>query len=181
MRIPALILALSANALLIACADREVPAQKLLATADQVMNDNRADAAKYAPELLQESEAALAQAKQDFAEEDYEAVLAAQPLLNEKLTAMRDTVVSTQTAMAAATREWEELSEEVPKLVAAIEVQVDNLKGQKQQEAKAELETMKATWQEATAAYSAGKPLEAADKARFVQVKAKEVSEQLGA
>jgi hypothetical protein len=39
---------------------------------------------------------------------------------------------------------------------------------------------MKATWQEAAAAFGAGKPMEAADKGRVVQVKAREVSEQLG-
>jgi hypothetical protein len=65
-------------------------------------------------------------------------------------------------------------------MVKAIEVRVGSLSGPKQQAAKVELETMKATWQEAAAAFSAGKPLEAADKARVVQVKAKEVSEQLG-
>jgi len=180
MRIPALILALCANALLIACASREEPAQQLIVSAETAINESRADAQKFTPDLLQEADAALAQAKQDFAEEDYKAVLAAQPVLNQKVTSMRDSIVATQTAMAAATHEWEELSEEVPKLVAAIEVRVDNLSGQKQQAAQAELATMKATWKEAAAAYSAGNPLEAADKARLVEVKAKEVSEQLG-
>jgi hypothetical protein len=180
MRIPALILALSANALLIACANHQEPAEKLIVSAETAINEYRADGAKYTPDLLQESEAALAKAKQDYANENYKAVLAAQPVLNEKVTLMRDSIVATQTSMAAATHEWEELSEEVPKMVQAIEVRVDSLSGQKQQAAKAELETMKATWQEAAAAFSAGKPLEAADKARVVQVKAKEVSEQLG-
>jgi hypothetical protein len=180
MRIPALILALSANAFLIACANNEEPAQSLINSAETAIAETRPDAEKYAPEQLRESEAALAKAKQDFANEDYKAVLAAQPILNEKVVAMRESVVATQTAMAAATHEWEELSEEVPKMVQAIETRVGSLSGQKQQAAKAELDTMKATWQEATAAFSAGKPLEAADKGRVVQVKAKEVSEQLG-
>jgi hypothetical protein len=130
MRIPALILALSANALLIACANHQEPAEKLIVSAETAINEYRADGAKYTPDLLQESEAALAKAKQDYAAENYKAVLAAQPVLNEKVTLMRDSIVATQTSMAAATHEWEELSEEVPKMVQAIEVRVDSLSGQ---------------------------------------------------
>lgn len=180
MRIPALILALSANALLMACADREVPAQQILTSAEAAINESRPDAEKYAPELLQTADATLAKARQDFAAEEYQAVLDARPALNQQIVAMRESVVATQTSMAAATHEWESLSEEVPKLVEAIEVRVDSLSGQKQQAAKAELATLKATWQEAAAAFSAGNPLEAADKGRVVQMKAKDVSEQLG-
>ena len=46
--------------------------------------------------------------------------------------------------------------------------------------AKASLETMKTTWAEATAAFSAGNATEAADKAREVQDKVAEVKGQLG-
>jgi hypothetical protein len=180
MRIPALILALSANAMLLACASREEPARQVITSAETAINDTRPDAEKYAPEQLQAADAALAQAKQDFAKEDYQDVLDAAPKLNEAVTMMRDTVIGTQTAMAAATHEWEELSEEVPKLVQAIEIRVDSLSGPKKEAAKAELETLKKSWKEATAAASAGNSLEAADKGRVVQMKAKEVGEQLG-
>jgi hypothetical protein len=180
MRIPALILALSANAFMMACASQEEPAQQIITSAEAAINESRADAAKYAPDLLQTADGTLAKAKQDFAAEDYKAVIDARPALNQQIVAMRDSVVATQTSMAAATHEWEELSEEVPKLVEAIEVRVDSLSGQKQQAAKAELATLKATWKEAAAAFSAGNPLEAADKGRVVQMKAKDVSEQLG-
>ena len=45
--------------------------------------------------------------------------------------------------------------------------------------AQASLETMKATWTEATAAFSSGNATEAADKARSVQDKVDEVKDQL--
>ena len=181
MRTPALILALGASAILtVGCASKEEPATHVITSAETAINETRPEAEKYAPEQLQAADAALATAKQDYAKEEYQAVIDAAPKLNEQVMTMRDSVVATQTAMAAATHEWEELSEEVPKMVKAIEVRVDSLSGSRQQAAKVELETMKATWQEAAAAFSAGKPLEAADKARVVQVKAKEVSEQLG-
>jgi hypothetical protein len=181
MRTTALILALGASALLtVGCASKEEPATRVISSAQAAIDETRPDAEKYAPEQLQAADASLATAKQDYANEKYQDVIDAAPKLNEQVIAMRDSVVATQTAMAAATHEWEELSEEVPKLVKAIEVRVGSLSGTKQQAAKVELETMKATWQEAAAAFSAGKPLEAADKARVVEVKAKEVSEQLG-
>jgi hypothetical protein len=180
MRIPALILALSANVLMIACASREVPAQQVITSAESAINETRPDAEKFAPEQLQAADAALAAAKQDFAREKYQDVIESAPKLNAVIVSMRESVVGTQTAVAAATHEWEELNEEVPKLVQAIEVRVDSLSGQKKQTAAAELETLKTTWQEAAAAFSAGKPLEAADKGRIVQMKAKEVGEQLG-
>ena len=41
MRIPALILALCANALLIACASREEPAQQLIVSAETAINEPR--------------------------------------------------------------------------------------------------------------------------------------------
>jgi hypothetical protein len=44
---------------------------------------------------------------------------------------------------------------------------------------KVALETMKTTWAEATAAFSAGDALAATDKARLVQTKARELETQL--
>jgi hypothetical protein len=46
--------------------------------------------------------------------------------------------------------------------------------------AKTDLETMKATWAEATAAASAGNTVEAANKGRTVQAKANELKSTLG-
>ena len=46
--------------------------------------------------------------------------------------------------------------------------------------AKTDLETMKTTWAEATAAASAGHTAEATDKGRIVQAKAEELKNQLG-
>jgi hypothetical protein len=46
--------------------------------------------------------------------------------------------------------------------------------------AKSDLETMKTTWAEASAAYSAGNTMEAADKARMVQAKGEKALDQLG-
>ena len=77
----------------------------------------------------------------------------------------------------------------MPKSIEAIQARVDSLKPaalpkdvtkEELETAKTELETMKATWAEATAAASAGNPAEATDKGRIVQAKAEELKNTLG-
>ena len=84
------------------------------------------------------------------------------------------------TQVAAANREWEELVASVPKNLQAIELQIGNMKGKKAESAKTELDSMKAMWQEAAAAFTAGDAAAATDKGRAVQEKAKAAREQLG-
>ena len=49
--------------------------------------------------------------------------------VREATQSLEETTVAVQTQQAAATNEWQELKEEVPKLVDAIQNRVDNLKG----------------------------------------------------
>jgi len=181
MRIPALILALCASALLATgCARNEEPAKQAVVSAETALNQVRPKAAQYLPDELHAIDAKLAELKAKLAKEEYKAVLAESKDFNAEVVALNDAVVAKQTQLAAATHEWEQLSEDVPKIVQAIESQVDNLKGSKRETAKADLESMKTMWAEASAAFDAGNPTMAADKGRLVQAKAKEVSEQLG-
>lgn len=181
MRIPALILALGASALIAAgCARDKEPAQNAVASAETALNQVRPQAQQFAPEHLKDVEGELATMKENLAREKYRAVLDGAKAFNADVTALNDAVVAKQTQVAAANREWEELAASVPKDLQAIELQIGNMKGKKAESAKTELEGMKATWQEATAAFTAGDPATATDKARAVQAKAKEVREQLG-
>jgi hypothetical protein len=133
-------------------------------------------------------DATLANLKADLAKEDYKRVIEGVPQFNKEMAALREITVAKQTQQVAATHEWEALSEEVPKQVQAIQTRVDSLsssalpKGVNKETfeaAKVALETMKATWAEATAAFTAGDALAATDKARMVQTKAKELEAQL--
>jgi hypothetical protein len=81
------------------------------------------------------------------------------------------------------------LNAEVPKAVEAIQVRVDSLKGTKlpkeitkenYEAAKTDLETVKATWTEATAAATAGDTVTATDKGRTVAAKVEELKNELG-
>ena len=181
MRIPALILALGASALLaVGCARNEEPAKQAVDSAETALNQVRPEAAKVVPEQLQAADDKLAALKIGLAKEHYKEVLAEAKKFNAEVVTLHDTVVAKQTQLAAATHEWEDLNEEVPKMVQAIESQVGNLKGSKRDAAKAELDSMKSLWAEANAAFDAGDPTVAADKGRLVQAKAKQVTQQLG-
>lgn len=190
MHISKILMGLAASALLITgCSSQKDPATSAVTQAESAVNEVRVDGAKYAPEELKGTEATLAKMKANLAKEDYKDVIETVPQFNKEVAMLREVVVSRQTQMVAATHEWESLSEEVPKVVAAIQIRVDALTGSKLpkevnkeafEAAKAGLESMKATWAEATAAYSAGNAMEAADKARLVQAKGEEVKGQLG-
>ena len=181
MRNCRILLALAASTLMFAgCSSKEEPAKQVVASAETNLAQIREQGAEFAPEQLAVAEANLAAAKENLTWEKYQDVLDKAPELNQSVNSLKDAVVAKQTQMAAATHEWESLNEEVPKLVEAIEKQIANLPKSKRADATASLEEMKATWADATAAFNAGNPTEAADKGRTVQAKAKEVSQQLG-
>jgi hypothetical protein len=174
-------LALAACTMVLAgCASKEEPAKQVVAGAEANLAPLREDASIYAPEQLQIAENNLAAAKENITWEKYQDVLDKAPELNQSVITLKETVVAKQTQLAAATHEWEALSEEVPRMVQSIENQVGSLPRAKRETAKAELENLKRMWSEATAAFAAGDPTQAADKGRMVQAKGKEVIEQLG-
>ena len=183
-------MALGVHALLAAgCTSKEEPARQAVTSVETALNELRPGAEKYAPEQLRTAESDLAALQKHLADEKYTTVIAGTSKLNQELASLKEAVVSRQTQEAAAAREWEELSVEVPKMVAAIQNRVNNLAGSRLpkevnkesfEAAKSTLASMKSTWAEATAAFDAGRAQEATDKARIVQAQAKEVSEQLG-
>lgn len=172
------------------CARDEEPARQALAQAEASLSEVRVDAAKFAPEELQSAEARLTKVKQDLAKEEYKDVLGGATQLTKEAAMLKEVVVSKQTQAVAATHEWEALSEEVPKMVQAIESRVDTLSGSKKlpqdvnkeafEAAKATLASMKSLWAEASAAFDSGNAIVAADKARMAQAKGEEAIDQLG-
>jgi hypothetical protein len=157
--------------------------------AEASLAEVRVDAAKFAPEELQVAEARLAKARGNLAKEEYKDVLGDATQLTKETATLKEVVVSKQTQAAAATHEWESLSEEVPRMVKAIEFRVEALSGSKLpkdvnketfEAAKATLQSLKTMWAEASAAFNAGNAVAAADKGRLVQSKGEEVAGQLG-
>ncbi len=189
MRIHQMFIALAASSLLLAgCTSQKEPAEQAVAQGEAALDEIRADAQKFAPEQLKTPEATLAKFKDALAKEDYRTVIEGIPQFNAEVKTLRETVTVEQTAIAAATTEWEALNNEVPKAVEEIEKRVKTLTANRLpkevtkenfEAAKANLEPMKATWAEATAAFQAGDALAAADKGRQVKQIADEMKTQL--
>jgi len=189
MKVYQALLPLVAAMMMAGCGGSRGTAQSVIGQADGALATAKEEASVIAPEELKAAEATLAHMKQSFEEREYKVVVADVPKFNDQLTALKEAVASKQTAEAAAAVEWSTLNAEVPKAVEAIQARVDSLKPaalpkdvtkEELETAKTELETMKTTWAEATAAASAGHTAEATDKGRIVQAKAEELKNTLG-
>jgi len=188
MKVYQALLPLAAAMLIAGCGNRGT-AQRVVSQADGAVNNTKEQAAVVAPAELKTVEATLAHMKQNFDEGNYKVVVDDVPQFNTQMKTLEDAVASKQTVVAAATIEWTTLNQEIPKSVEAIQARVDSLKpGALPKEvtkeelatAKTDLETVKATWAEATAAASAGNTVEATDKGRTVQAKVEELKNSLG-
>jgi len=188
MKVYQALLPLAAAMMIAGCGNRGT-AQNVVGQAESSVTKVRESAAAIAPTELKAAETTLAHMKENFDERNYKVVVADVPQFNTQMKALEDAVVAKQAEAAAHSQEWNTLHAEVPKSVEAIQARVESLKPaalpkdvtkEELATAKTELETMKATWAEATAAADAGNTVEATDKGRIVQAKAEELKNQLG-
>ena len=184
---------IAAALLVVGCANQKEPAEKALAQLDSSVAAVRDDAARYAANDLQNVEATLESLKEKLGKGDYKAVLADAPQATAAVNSLKETVAAkkaeAQAAMAAATAEWNSLSADVPKMVDAIQSRVDilskssklpkNVSQDAFNAAKSGLESMKATWGEASAAFASGDAVTAVAKANSVKQQGNEVLQQL--
>ena len=191
MRFSKMILAMAAATLLVAgCGKMKNEATAAVSSIESSVAAMKEDGTRYAPVAYQGVESTLATLKDSLAKEDYKTVLAGTPKLKEAVESLKTAIASGKEQFDAATTEWVEMSADVPQMVAAIQSRVDTLSSSKKlpknvskeafDSAKSGLETMKATWAEASAAFTDGKPTEAAEKARAVKAKGAEVLAALG-
>ena len=194
MRIPNIMLAIAATALLATgCAQQKAPATKALDQIEATLKDVKDDAAKYAPDGLKGVESQYQRLKESLDKKEYDNVLAGTPQLQKAVDSLKDAVDAGK-AQAAAARdaaktEWASLKDEVPKMVDTIQARVETLDKSKRlpfgiskdefEGSKSVLESMKATWAEATKEYKAGNAIEATSKAKTVQGMGAEVIEKL--
>ena len=183
------LLPLAAALMMAGCGGSRGTAQNVIGQAEAGLNKAKEEASVIAPTELKAAETTLAHMKQNLDEREYKLVVADVPQFNAQMKTLKEAVASKQTVEAAAAVEWSALNEEVPKAVEAIQARVESLKPaalpkdvtkEELETAKTDLETMKTTWAEATAAASAGHVSEATDKGRMVQAKAEELKNQLG-
>ena len=191
MRFSKMILAMAAATLLVAgCGKMKNEATAAVSSIESSVAAMKEDGTRYAPVAYQGVESTLATLKDSLAKEDYKTVLAGTPKLKEAVESLKTAIASGKEQFDAATTEWVTMSADVPQMIAAIKSRVDTLSSSKKlpknvskeafDSAKSGLETMKATWAEASAAFTDGKPAEAAEKARAVKAKGAEVLAALG-
>lgn len=191
MQFPKLILAITAATLLVTgCGRMKNEATQAVTGIETSVAALKEDGTKYAPVAYQGVQSTLATLKDSLAKEDYKTVLAGTPELTKAVESLKTAIASGKEQFDYATTEWVSLSADVPKMVEAIQSRVDTLSSSKRlpknvskeafDGAKSGLESMKATWAEASAAFNDGKPSEAAEKARAVKAKGAEVLASLG-
>jgi hypothetical protein len=194
MRISNALLAFAAATLLITgCSQNRAPANKALDNIEASLKDVRDDAAKYAPDGLKGVEAQFKRLKESYDAKEYDNVLAGTPALEKAVASLKAAVASSkdqlQAARAAAKTEGEGLTAEVPKMVETIQARVDTLSKEKRlpfginkdefDGAKSAFESMKSTWQDATAQAKQGDPVEATSKGKAAKGMGQEIYDQL--
>ena len=195
MRIAKIFVAFTATALMLAgCANQKEPAEKAVAQVESSLAEFKADAEKYAAEDLKGVEDSVTKLKSNLAKKDYSAVVIGAPAVASAVRSLKSTVelkkADMEATIAAAQTEWTDLSTKMPQMVEAIQSRVDILGKSKKlpknvsQEAfdaaKAGLESMKATWSEATSAFASGDAVAAVSKANSVKQMGSDVLQKLG-
>ena len=188
-----LLAACAATLLMTGCAKNAGPAKDALDKIHSSLEDVKADAAKYAPDGLKGVELQYDRLKASLDAKDYDNVLAGTPSLQKAVDSLKDAVDSgkehAKAAAVAAKTEWESLSVDVPKMVAAIQSRVDELSKKKHlplgmskdefEGSKSVFDSMKSTWADASKAADEGHPVEASNKAKTAKGMGEELYDRL--
>jgi hypothetical protein len=182
-----MVAAAAACALLVACNADKGPADVAIKAADQAITAAAPEAGKYVPEQLAAAKDALKAAQDQFAKGDYKGALAAATELGNKA---KDLVAAAAAKKDELTKSWTELSGSLPQMVEAIKSRVEILgkakklpKGMdaaKLTQAKDGLAGITKSWEEASAAFTAGNLTDALGKANGLKEKGTEILALLG-
>ena len=179
---------LAAMAMIAGCESRS-SAEMMVGQAQDAVEKVRPEASVKTADQFKPLETTLSQMKQNFAQGEYKAVKSDATHFNAQYKTLMEAMTAKQVEADAIIQEWATLNNDVPKSVEAVQARVDSLKPNalpkdvtkdELETAKKDLETAKATWDEATKAANAGNPAEARDKARIVQAKMEELKNSLG-
>jgi hypothetical protein len=196
MRMTSILAAVAATAVLLtACANQKEPAERAVAKVETSLTALKADAEKYAAAELKDVEKAVGRLKAKLAEEDYSGALQGAPAVASTVATLKATVAQrkadAEELAAAAQQEWTELSASVPQLVDTLQKRVDSLNRSRRlpqgldkaafEAAKADFETVKTSWAEATAEFSAGMAADAVRRARAAKAKGERLAQKFGA
>jgi uncharacterized phage infection (PIP) family protein YhgE len=169
-----------------ACASNKEPAAAAIKTAEDALNAVKAEAMRYVPDKVKAVEDAITAAKGSFDKKDYDAALNAAKAIPDKV---KELTTAAATKKAELTKNWEELSAGLPKMLDAIKSRLDilskskklpaNLDKVKLESAKTGYETAANMWDDAKANFTGGNLADAIAKATTVKEKAVEVMKTL--
>lgn len=191
---PAALAASAALTLLAACAGQQGAAGRVLADAEATWQALREDAQRFAPRQGAAAEQTLERLRERFAARDYAAVRGALPGVAAELANLHELIetrrAELETAIERARADWGGLSVEVPATLNALQARLDALAQLRQlsagmdrallERARTELESIKADWAAALAAFAQGRLPEAADQARESRRRAEQLHAELG-
>ncbi|HPC02774.1 MAG TPA: hypothetical protein PKY58_02050 [Syntrophales bacterium] len=183
-----IVIVLISSLMLMACGSKEKgPAELALNAAEKAIDATKEQAAKYVPELVNSLENALASAKEKFNKKDYKAALEEAKALPAKAKEVLD---AARAKMAELAKQWEEYSQEIPKLIEHLKGKVDtfsksaklpaNLTADKFNEIKSWVSSASEEWGKALESFKAGSVAEAVSMATVVKEKAMKAMEALG-
>jgi hypothetical protein len=180
--------------LLGACAGQQDAASRVIADAEATLQSFRGEAQRLAPEQYAAAEQSITRLRERFAERDYAAILAALPAVTTELANLQELAATRRTELEAALEraraQWGGLSVELPATLDALQTRIDELTRLRQlpagidrrlvERARAQLESIKAAWADALAAFAQGRLPEAADGARESRERAEQLKVELG-
>ena len=173
---------LGAALILSACGKAKEEADAALKAAEKAVSDVRAEAAKFVPDQLKSLEAAFNAAKEKFNKGDYkEALTEAQAIA----TKAKEVMAAANAKKEQLTKDWANLSQEVPKMVGSIKGRMEAIAKSKRlpkkitkekfEEAKTGLDTILKDWTLAEEASKGGNLAEAVAKAKAAKERAAQV------
>ena len=185
---------LAAVVLAVGCAGQKEPATKAIADAETALAAVKDDAAKYAGDDLATVEAQLAGLKESLAKGDYKAVVTGAPALVTAIGSLQKAAESKKAevmaAMEKAKADFGPLSDDVGKMIGALQSRIDILSKAKKlpqgldatkfDGAKASFEAAKAAMADATAAATSGDFIAAMAKGQEAKAKGTEALTALG-
>jgi hypothetical protein len=172
---------------LISCSRDKDPADLAIKAAETAVNATKAEAAKIIPDQVKALEDSLASAKEKFVKKEYKAAL-------EEATALAGKAKQVAAAAKAKkeelTNKWTEATQDLPKMIEAIQEKVDSLsklkklpkivKKDKLEEAKTGLVSVKDEWTKAQESFKNGNVTDAINVAGSVKDKVIKIMGSLG-
>lgn len=171
----------AASVLLAACASERDPAQKMINDIDAMVTMASADAAKYAPDQLIDTQTKLGDLKASFGRQDYKAVLAAAPPVLAEAQGLAGAAAAKKAElMKGQSDQWTALSSTVPSSMTAIQNRIDLLSKKSSRKlaqgidlaaAKSAMSDATSLWSKAQGAFGNGNLDEAVSAAKDVKTK----------